>query len=90
MFLTLCLLGMGLHRCLDAKKHILYSAKPGRGGHIGPGQLGKTVVSQSWPADKIVHEVGDIATSPNTKCYAQTGTGGIYTSKGDSAKWDAY
>ncbi|MBH3308746.1 EndoU domain-containing protein [Pseudomonas mosselii] len=55
-----------------------------------PGQPGKTVFPQSWSADKIVHEVGDIATSPNTKWYAQTGTGGTYTSKGDPAKWVAY
>lgn len=74
----------------EAKKHILYGDKPGSGGHMWPGQPGKTVFPQSWSADKIVHEVGDIATSPNTKWYAQTGTGGIYTSKGDPAKWVAY
>ncbi|MBV4504794.1 DUF637 domain-containing protein [Pseudomonas sp. BW13M1] len=74
----------------EAKKHILYGDKPGSGGHMWPGQPGKTVFPQSWSAVKIVHEVGDIATSPNTKWYAQTGTGGIYTSKGDPAKWVAY
>ena len=74
----------------EAKKHILYGDKPGSGGHMWPGQSGKTVFPQSWSADKIVHEVGDIATSPNTKWYAQTGTGGIYTSNGDPAKWVAY
>ncbi|WP_165496980.1 DUF637 domain-containing protein [Phytopseudomonas dryadis] len=74
----------------DAKQHILYGDKPGSGGHMWPGQPGKTVFPQSWSADKIVHEVGDIATSPSTKWYAQTGTGGIYTGKGDPAKWVAY
>ncbi|TDN42516.1 EndoU domain-containing protein, partial [Azoarcus indigens] len=74
----------------EAKKHILYGDKPGSGGHMWPGQPGKTAFPQSWSADKIVHEVGDIATSPNTKWYAQTGTGGAYTSKGDPAKWVAY
>ncbi|EPJ9523379.1 DUF637 domain-containing protein, partial [Pseudomonas aeruginosa] len=74
----------------EAKQHILYGDKPGSGGHMWPGQAGKTVFPQNWSADKIVHEVGDIATSPSTKWYAQTGTGGVYTSKGDPAKWVAY
>lgn len=65
--------------CPDARQHILYGDKPGSGGHMWPGQPGKTVFPQAWSADKIVHEVGDIATSPGTKWYAQTGTGGIYT-----------
>lgn len=34
--------------------------------------------------------IDDIAISPNAKWYAQTGTGGIYTAKGDPAKWIAY
>ncbi|MEQ6624135.1 DUF637 domain-containing protein, partial [Pseudomonas aeruginosa] len=74
----------------EAKQHILYGDKPGSGGHLWPGQAGKTVFPQNWSADRIVHEVGDIATSPSTKWYAQTGTGGVYTSKGDPAKWVAY
>ncbi|MBH8870046.1 DUF637 domain-containing protein, partial [Pseudomonas aeruginosa] len=74
----------------EAKQHILYGDKPGSGGHLWPGQAGKKVFPQNWSADKIVHEVGDIATSPSTKWYAQTGTGGVYTSKGDPAKWVAY
>ncbi|WP_392566602.1 hemagglutinin repeat-containing protein [Utexia brackfieldae] len=74
----------------EAKQHILYGDKPGSGGHLYPGQPGKTPFPESWSADKIVHEVGDIATSPNTTWYAQTGTGGIYTSKGDPAKWVSY
>ncbi|WP_313905455.1 EndoU domain-containing protein [Xanthomonas prunicola] len=55
-----------------------------------PGQPGKSVFPQSWEADKIVHEIGDIATSPTTTWYAQTGTGGIYTRRGDPAKWVAF
>lgn len=74
----------------EAKQHILYGDKPGSGGHMWPGQAGKTTFPQNWSADKIVHEVGDVATSPSTKWYAQTGTGGVYTSKGDPAKWVAY
>lgn len=74
----------------DSKQHILYGDKPGSGGHMRPGQSGKTVFPQDWSADKVVHEVGDIAASPGTKWYAQTGAGGIYTVKCDPAKWVAY
>lgn len=74
----------------EVKQHILYGDKPGSGGHMWPGRTGETVFSQTWSADKIIHEVGDITTPPSTKWYAQTGTGGVYTSKGDPAKWVAY
>ncbi|WP_324723283.1 hemagglutinin repeat-containing protein [Lelliottia sp. JS-SCA-14] len=74
----------------EAKQHILYGDGPGGGGHLYPGQPGKTVFPKEWAADKVVHEVGDIATSPNTQWYAQTGTGGIYTSKGKPANWVSY
>lgn len=72
------------------KQHILYGDGPGSGGHLWPGQQGKTVFPQSWSADKVVHEVGDIVTSPGTTWYAQTGTGGIYQKNGDPAKWVSY
>lgn len=74
----------------EAKQHILYGDSPTQGGHLYPGNPGKTVFPQSWSADKVVHTVGDIATSPDTKWFAQTGTGGMYTAKGDPAKWVAY
>ncbi|WP_426133448.1 hemagglutinin repeat-containing protein [Pseudomonas sp. PWP3-1b2] len=74
----------------EAKQHILYGDNPGSGGHMWPGQEGKTVFPESWSGDKIVDAVGDITTSPSTKWYAQTGTGGAYTAKGDAAKWVAY
>jgi len=74
----------------EAKQHILYGDKPGSGGHMWPGQEGKTVFPESWSGDKIVDAVGDITTSPSTKWYAQTVTGGAYTAKGDAAKWVAY
>jgi filamentous hemagglutinin len=74
----------------ESKKHILYGDGPGSGGHLWPGQPGKTVFPESWSADKVIHEVGDIVTSPDTKWYAQTGTGGLYTKNGDPAKWVAY
>ena len=74
----------------ETRQHILYGDKPGSGGHMWPGQEGKTVFPESWSGDKIIDVVGDITTSPSTKWYAQTGTGGTYTAKGDAAKWVAY
>lgn len=74
----------------EAKQHILYGDMPGSGGHMWPGQEGKTGFPESWSGDKIVDAVGDITTSPSTEWYAQTGTGGAYTAKGDAAKWVAY
>ncbi|SFW90445.1 adhesin HecA family 20-residue repeat-containing protein, partial [Pseudomonas sp. NFACC09-4] len=74
----------------ESKKHILYGDGPGSGGHLWPGQPGKTVFPESWSAEKIIHEVSDILTSPDTKWYAQTGTGGLYTKNGDPAKWVSY
>jgi len=73
----------------DDKQHILFGDAKG-GGHMWPGKPGKTFFPENWNAQTIIHEVGDIATSPNTKWYAQTGQGGVYTSKGDPARWVAY
>ncbi|CCJ82276.1 Probable hemagglutinin [Cronobacter dublinensis 1210] len=74
----------------EARQHILYGESLTGGGHMYPGNPGKSIYPPTWSANKIVHEVGDIATSPNTKWYAQTGTGGIYTSKGKPANWVSY
>lgn len=74
----------------EAKQHILYGDSLTSGGHLYPGNPGKTVFPQNWSADKVVHAVGDIATSPNTIWYAQTGTGGTYTGKGKPANWVSY
>ncbi|WP_374406906.1 EndoU domain-containing protein [Hydrogenophaga sp.] len=63
---------------------------PGVGGHLWPGQPGKSVFPQTWTADKVIHEVGDVATNPNTRWYAQTGTGGSTTKAGDPARWVAW
>lgn len=60
------------------------------GGHMYPGNPSKTTFPKDWSADKIAHDIGDIATSPNKQWYAQTGTGGIYTGKGKPAKWGSY
>uniref|UniRef100_UPI00248DEC57 DUF637 domain-containing protein n=1 Tax=Parendozoicomonas sp. Alg238-R29 TaxID=2993446 RepID=UPI00248DEC57 len=74
----------------ESRKHILEGDGPGSGGHLWPGQPGKTPFPEGWSGDKVVHEVGDIATSPNTKWYAQTGSGGEYTKSGKPAKWVAW
>jgi len=71
------------------KQHILYGDNTG-GGHLWPGRPGKTAFPKDWTADKIIHEVGDIATSPNTQWYVQTGNGGKYTANNEPARWAAY
>ncbi|WP_230597784.1 EndoU domain-containing protein [Xanthomonas vasicola] len=75
---------------LEIKRHILYGDESGNGGHMWPGQQGKSVFPQSWGADQIIHQIGDIATSPETTWYAQTGSGETYTRRGDPAKWVAF
>gem|GEM_PF-3976820 len=72
------------------KQHILHGYKPGSGGHLWPGQPGKTAFPKNWSADKIIHEIGDIVTSPNTQWYAQSGNGGKYTNGGKPANWVSY
>lgn len=74
----------------EAKQHILYGDSPTQGGHLYPGNPGKTVFPKSWSADKVVHAVGDIATSPDTQWFAQTETGGAYTNAGNPARWVAW
>ncbi|PQQ24549.1 filamentous hemagglutinin [Photorhabdus luminescens] len=74
----------------EAKKHILYGDSPTSGGHIFPGNPGKTTFPSNWTKEKIVHEIGDIATSPKTQWYAQSGTGGLYTKSGKPARWVAW
>lgn len=73
-----------------SRKHILYGDGPGSGGHLWPGQPGKTVFPESWSGDKIIDTIGDITTSPNTIWYAQTGTGGQLTKAGNPANWVAW
>ena len=74
----------------EAKQHILYGESPTQGGHIFPGNPGKTTFPSNWPAEKIIHEIGDITTSPTTQWYAQSGTGGLYTKAGRPARWVAW
>jgi len=70
-----------------AEKHILHGDGPGSGGHLWPGQPGKTPYPQSWDSSKILHEVSDIVSDPKVKWYAQTGSGGPLTKSGKPARW---
>lgn len=82
---------LGLFGCgPKAQKHILHGDGPGSGGHMWPGQPGKTTFPQSWDSKKIISEIDDIVNSPSTKWYAQQGTGGALTKSGKAATWVAW
>ncbi|WP_395026499.1 hemagglutinin repeat-containing protein, partial [Comamonas odontotermitis] len=72
------------------RQHILFGDGPGSGGHMYPGQPGKSTYPQSWTEGQILHNVGDVVTSPTTQWYAQTGTGGMTTAAGNPARWVAW
>ena len=72
------------------RQHILYGDGPGSGGHLWPGQPGKTPFPQGWSADKVIDVVGDIATSPNTQWYIQSGGEDGRTASGSAGRWVAY
>ncbi|MGH6768483.1 MAG: EndoU domain-containing protein [Xanthobacteraceae bacterium] len=74
----------------DARQHILFGDGPNSGKHLWPGRPSKTAFPLPWKAEKIVHEVGDIVTSPNTTWYAQSGSGGYLEKGGKAAKWVAW
>lgn len=74
----------------EAKQHILYGDSATQSGHLYPGNTGKTVFPQNWSADEVVHVIGDMVTSPDTQWLAQSGTGGLYTNAGNTARWVAW
>ncbi len=74
----------------DTRQHILYGDGPTSGGHYPPGNIGKTLFPSTLTPGEVIHDIGDIATSPSTQWYAQTGTGGQYTNAGTPAKWVAW
>lgn len=53
--------------------HILTGDATG-GGHLFPGGAGKSAFPQSWSADRIMHEISDVATDPLSSFV--TGRGG--------------
>ncbi|MGO6695088.1 EndoU domain-containing protein [Rhizobium johnstonii] len=67
--------------------HILYGNGPGSGGHLWPGQPGKTAFPSSWNANKVMSTISDIATNPTLSWKAQTGSGGLYTKSGKPARF---
>ena len=53
---------------IDAKGagHILIGDNPNSGGHLWPGQPGKTSFPQSWTPEKILGEIAGVANDPNS------------------------
>jgi hypothetical protein len=53
---------------IDAKGagHILIGDNPNSGGHLWPGQPGKTPFPQSWTPEKILGEIAGVANDPNS------------------------
>ncbi|MEO1985232.1 MAG: hemagglutinin repeat-containing protein [Martelella sp.] len=68
-------------------QHILYGDGPNSGGHLWPGQAGKTPFPQDWDANKVMSTVSDIATDPNLLWKPQSGSGGLYTKAGNPARF---
>lgn len=47
------------------RNHILYGDATG-GGHLWPGLPGKTPFPKEWSADRVMHEISDVATDPSS------------------------
>jgi|GEM_PF-1518820 len=47
--------------------HILFGDGEFSGGHMAPGNLGKSIFPEAWSGDKIMKEISDIATDPTLK-----------------------
>ena len=58
-----------------------------QGGHMWPGNPGKSVFPKNWNAENIMHMISDIATDPNLSWISQTGNGGSFTKSGRPAKF---
>ena len=68
--------------------HILDGDGPGSGGHLWPGQPGKTPFPKDWSRTKIMHHVSDLATDPEATWIQQTGAvGAKVTRAGDPVKF---
>lgn len=55
------------------RTHILDGDATG-GGHLWPGLPGKTPFPKDWSADRVMHEISDVATDPSS--IFRTGRGG--------------
>lgn len=71
-------------------KHILVGDGPGSGGHLWPGQLGKTPFPKDWSGGKIMDAISDIATDPNIPWMQITGkSGSKFTKSGKPVRFKA-
>ncbi|WP_212827134.1 LamG-like jellyroll fold domain-containing protein [Catellatospora sp. TT07R-123] len=72
----------------EATRHVLQGDSATSGGHLWPGNAGKSLFPWHWSGDKIMHAVSDIVTDPATAWSNQTGTqGSLLTRALDPAKW---
>jgi hypothetical protein len=53
-------------------RHILQGDGTG-GGHLWPGRAGKTPFPREWDADRVMHEISDIATDPAATVVGRQG-----------------
>ncbi len=71
----------------ERANHILYGESPTPGGHMYPGNSGKSVFPESWDARKILNAISDIATDPALGWTPQTGNSGFYTRAGNPSRF---
>nr|WP_272872733.1 RHS repeat-associated core domain-containing protein [Photobacterium arenosum] len=62
------------------RRHILDGDATGGGHRPGTGKPGKSEFPQNWSDDKIMHEISDVATDPNSVTHA--GRGGRMITEG--------
>ena len=67
--------------------HILYGEGPGRGGHLWPGQAGKSPFPRGWSAQRIMDEVSDIATDPKLQWVRPDGKTELRYNSGAPARF---
>ncbi|WP_181139149.1 polymorphic toxin-type HINT domain-containing protein [Streptomyces sp. Ru72] len=60
------------------------------GGHMWPGNRGKTVFPESWSADDIMEHISDVATDPNARWEGGGPRGSLYTRRGDPARFRVF
>jgi RHS repeat-associated protein len=60
------------------------------GGHMWPGNPGKTVFPESWTADDIMEHISDMATDPNARWEGGGPGGSFYTRRGDPARFRVF
>ena len=71
--------------------HILDGDGPGSGGHLFPGQPGKTPFPQDWSRSQIMHRVSDVATDPHLEWVQSTGRPGApLTVKGHPVRFRVF